>query len=279
VYPSQNMLDDVQIDTSSYVVVKVDMAHDNSKDLKLKVPPDDTTRDVVARRVQWRQSSIVIDPAATASASTSPALMSPKAHLPPSPNPEQLVLSTIREQLPPIIEKPQKTPIRDRMHPSPILELPQKSPLEQQLCWYPPRTQSTPLPTPDQPHAKAMKNVRAKSHSQQRKMSSKETKGKKPLKELEASLKLPIAMMHANLKFQMGKQMLTVGTLKEAGKSCVVLHNYYINNYKKHQHIIGGFKEKHFLVGEGIFPISWSDLYDLFTLDALDISRMRCFAL
>jgi hypothetical protein len=35
------MHDNVQIDTSSYVVVKVDMVHENSKDLKLKVPPDD----------------------------------------------------------------------------------------------------------------------------------------------------------------------------------------------------------------------------------------------
>jgi hypothetical protein len=43
VYPSQTMLDNVQIDTSSYVVVKVDMVHDNSKDLKFKVAPDDTT--------------------------------------------------------------------------------------------------------------------------------------------------------------------------------------------------------------------------------------------
>jgi hypothetical protein len=43
VYPCQTMLDDVQINTSSYSVVKVDMVHDNFKDLKLKVPPDDTT--------------------------------------------------------------------------------------------------------------------------------------------------------------------------------------------------------------------------------------------
>jgi hypothetical protein len=41
VYPRQTMLDDVQIDTSSYVVVKDDMVHDNSKYLKLEVPPDD----------------------------------------------------------------------------------------------------------------------------------------------------------------------------------------------------------------------------------------------
>jgi hypothetical protein len=31
----------------------------------------------------------------------------------------------------------------------------------------------------------------------------------------------------------MGKPMLTVSTLKEVGKSYVVLHNYYINDYKK----------------------------------------------
>jgi hypothetical protein len=110
-------------------------------------------------------------------------------------------------------------------------------------------------------------------------MSSKETKGKKPPKESEANPKLLTAMTHANPKFQMGKSMLTLDTLKEASKSCVVLHNYYINNYKKRQHIIGGFKEKHFLVGEGIFLISWSDLYDLYTLNTLDMSLMHCFAL
>jgi hypothetical protein len=89
VYPCQTMLDDVQIDTSSFVVVKVDMVHDNSNDLNLEVPPDDTTltmRHAVARRVQWGQTSIDIDLAAIASASTSHALMSPEARLPPSRN-------------------------------------------------------------------------------------------------------------------------------------------------------------------------------------------------
>jgi hypothetical protein len=110
-------------------------------------------------------------------------------------------------------------------------------------------------------------------------MSSKETKGMKPLKESEANPKLPTAMTHANSKLQIGKLMLTIGTLKEAGKSGVILHNYYINNYKKRKHITGGFKEKHFLVGEGIFLISWFNLYDFFTLNALDISLMHRFAL
>jgi hypothetical protein len=55
VYPGQTMLDDIQIDTSSYAVVKVDMVHDNSKDLKLEVPPNNMTLtmwDAAAKRVQ-----------------------------------------------------------------------------------------------------------------------------------------------------------------------------------------------------------------------------------
>jgi hypothetical protein len=55
VYPYQTMLDDVQIDASSYIVVKVDMVHENLKDLKLEVPSDDTMLtlwDAVTRRVQ-----------------------------------------------------------------------------------------------------------------------------------------------------------------------------------------------------------------------------------
>jgi hypothetical protein len=55
VYPRQTMLDDVEIDASCYAVVKVDMVHENSKDVKLEVPPDDRTltmQDAVTRRVQ-----------------------------------------------------------------------------------------------------------------------------------------------------------------------------------------------------------------------------------
>jgi hypothetical protein len=109
VYPRQTMLDDIQIDTSSYFVVKVDMVHENSKDLKLEVLPDNTTLtmwDVVTKRVQWRQTSIDVDPSVVASASTtpsqpntSPALIFHKTCLSMSPNPEQLRLSLIREQL------------------------------------------------------------------------------------------------------------------------------------------------------------------------------------
>jgi hypothetical protein len=68
VYPRQTILDDIEIDTSSYVVVKVDLMHENSKDMKLEVPPDNTTLtlwDAVTRRVKWRRTSIDVDPSTT----------------------------------------------------------------------------------------------------------------------------------------------------------------------------------------------------------------------
>jgi hypothetical protein len=39
------------------------------------------------------------------------------------------------------------------------------------------------------------------------------------------------------------------------------------------------FKDRHFLVGEGVFIITLSDMYDLCNLDTLDIYLMRCLAL
>jgi hypothetical protein len=79
--------------------------HDNLKDLKLEVPPDNTTLnmwDAVTRRVQWRWTSIDVGQSVAVSVSTtpsqpntSPALIFPEAHLSPSPNLEQLCLSKI----------------------------------------------------------------------------------------------------------------------------------------------------------------------------------------
>jgi hypothetical protein len=110
-------------------------------------------------------------------------------------------------------------------------------------------------------------------------MSSKGTKDKKPLKESVANPKLSSAMTQANPKFVMGKLMLTVDALHKAGQRCVELHNYYMNNYKSGQDIIVSYKDRHVLLGDGFFLISFFDLYDLFNLDTLDVSLMRCFTL
>jgi hypothetical protein len=55
VYPHRALHDDTQINNDIYVVVKVDMVHENTKNTKLEVPPNDTTLtlwDAITRRVQ-----------------------------------------------------------------------------------------------------------------------------------------------------------------------------------------------------------------------------------
>jgi hypothetical protein len=42
VYQHLALLDDALIGGASYALVKVDMVHENTKNLKLEVPPDDT---------------------------------------------------------------------------------------------------------------------------------------------------------------------------------------------------------------------------------------------
>jgi hypothetical protein len=77
----------------------------------------------------------------------------------------------------------------------------------------------------------------------------------------------------------MGWPKLTVDELHKAGQPYVDLYNYYIQNYMAGQDILVSYKDRHFLVGDGIFIITFADLYDIFNLDTLDISLMRCFAL
>jgi hypothetical protein len=116
---------------------------------------------------------------------------------------------------------------------------------------------------------KTTKNVHAKNKSERK--SSNAKKENQPLQQT--------AMMQANPKYVRGQPMLTTDQLRQVGQYCVELHNYYIHNYKMDQHIIVQYNDCHFLVGDDIFIVTFSDLYDLFNLDTLDISLMRCFTL
>jgi hypothetical protein len=219
----------------------------------LEVPSNDTMltiQDAITRRIPWRMTYIDVDPSAVTSASTI-ASQSNIAHA--------LIFPKTRPSLSPIQEQP---------CPSPIREQPQLSP---------PRTRSTPLPTPNQTWPptvmpKKVKNVRGKIELQQQKMSSKATKGKQPLQQMTDTTQ-------ANINFVMGRPMLTVDELDKASQPYIDLHNYYIQNYKSDQDIIVSYKDHHFLVGDNIFIITFTDLYDFFNLDVFDVSLMRCFVL
>ena len=232
VYPHVASIDEVPI-RAEYAVVKVDMVHENAKNFRLEVPPDDTIvtlQDAVTRRVQWRRSFIDVDPEASASQNPPPA-------------------SAFSE-------------------PRPELPLPEMAFLS------PPRTHSTPTLPPMKPTRP--NPVRVKTKPVQRK--SRAQKGKEQLKDI--SKEVAKVWTSANKKYVAGKAMLSPAELRQAGQQCMHLHHYYMNNYKTISDIVVSYKKKHFLIPtDGVFVVSFADLYDLFTLDALDISLLRCFVL
>jgi hypothetical protein len=118
--------------------------------------------------------------------------------------------------------------------------------------------------------------VRSKSQKEQ-----KSSKVKQPLQQSsKGKLKsISIAMTSANPKFEKEKRMLNANELSKAGRFCVELHNYYILNWKKINVIVVKYRHSHFLTNDGVLIIALFDLYDLFNLEALDVSLMRCFML
>ena len=85
----------------------------------------------------------------------------------------------------------------------------------------------------------------------------------------------------AHFEFVMGKSMMSTEELASAGVNTRGLHNHYItramHNYDTS--IVGAFKAQDLHSGPGYFSVAWSDLYDLFNLDALDISLIYCLTI
>jgi hypothetical protein len=112
IYLRMYTLDDVPIDSVRFAMVKVDMVHENVKNLNLEVPPDDTTLtlwDAVTRRIQWRRTSIDVDPTAI-SASTTPSLS--QQHTIPSQSQPHTI---------PSLSPLQNTPSQSRLQTTPTM--------------------------------------------------------------------------------------------------------------------------------------------------------------
>ncbi|PUZ60315.1 hypothetical protein GQ55_4G113900 [Panicum hallii var. hallii] len=130
-----------------------------------------------------------------------------------------------------------------------------------------------PPPVPTEP-ATAPKKP-SKANSVRKKQS-------RPMQRKQEISEVPLHYTSENPKYRVGKALLSSSELQRAGQYCMDLHNYYIHNADKLQDIIVAFKERHFLQlegTEGIFIVAFSDLFDLFNLDALDLSLVRYFAL
>jgi hypothetical protein len=137
-------------------------------------------------------------------------------------------------------------------------------------------------PAPDHMQSKgtqALKQkmtVRSKSQNEQKSSKAKQSLQQPSKGKLKS---ISTVMTSANPKFEKGKRMLNANEHCKAGRFFVELHNYYILNWKKINVIVVKYRQSHFLMNDGVFIISLSDLYDMFNLDTLDVSPMRCFEL
>jgi len=78
----------------------------------------------------------------------------------------------------------------------------------------------------------------------------------------------------------MGNPMLSELDLTTAGVNTNGLHKHYMTHANGDDtSIVGHYKAVDLHSGPGYFSVSWSDLYDVFNLDALDISLIRCLTL
>jgi len=87
----------------------------------------------------------------------------------------------------------------------------------------------------------------------------------------------------AHPKFTYGQAILTEAELLVAGPFTVELHNYYMKGCQgnKKNGIVVKYRRQHFWRDRDteVFLVGFDDLYDLFKLDALDVSLLRCFTL
>jgi hypothetical protein len=87
----------------------------------------------------------------------------------------------------------------------------------------------------------------------------------------------------ANPKFQFGQPMLSAIEVEKAGAGCVALHAHYMKSCAKNRKggIVAMITPRHF--GRDLetepFIVGLEDLFDLFTLDALDMFILHCLTL
>ena len=120
------------------------------------------------------------------------------------------------------------------------------------------------------------KKGRGKAEPKEPAQKATESKGKAAPKEPAAKN----VWTSAHSKFVMGNPMLSELDLATAGVNTKGLHKHYMTHANDdNTSIVGQFKAEGLHSGPGFFSISWSNLYDVFNLDALDISLIRCLTL
>jgi len=93
----------------------------------------------------------------------------------------------------------------------------------------------------------------------------------------------PSIWVQANPKFQFGQPLLSAPEVQKAGPGCVALNAHYMKAVAENGNtgIVGMFKHEHFLRELELepLPVGYEDLFDLFTLGAMDMALLRCLTL
>jgi hypothetical protein len=87
----------------------------------------------------------------------------------------------------------------------------------------------------------------------------------------------------ANTNFKYGERFLSKTELEKAGPACVALHAWYMKECEEHRTrgIIAVIKRQHFWrdAESEPFIVGLEDLFDLLTLDGLDVGLLRVLTL
>ena len=140
-----------------------------------------------------------------------------------------------------------------------------------------PRHATTLPPAPKKKRpATPKKKGRGKAEPKEPAQKATESKGKAAPKEPAAKN----VWISAHFEFVMGKPMLSELDLATAGVNTKGLHNHYMTHANDdNMSIVGQFKAEDLHSVPGFLSVFWADLYDVFNLDALDISLLRCLTL
>jgi hypothetical protein len=255
VFPQQTHIYSVPV-LDGYVVVLVEFVYPQHEGFVLTLPPSaeiTTLGKAMFKRVQWRKSGIVV----------SPTVLSTKSSLEPT-----LPLGT-KSSLKDVVVSNVSSSRDEKANSAPIVG----NCASKEHAKVKKRTNKSTHAPAGCPLAPRAPNKRDTKQDQQEAEPTKSSK----------STPLPSVWIRPNSKFKFGQPMLSAKEVEKAGPGCVAIHAYYMKACAENRNtgIVGRVERQYFwreLESEPL-TVGFEDLFDLLTLDALDVAILRVLTL
>ena len=243
VYPNQQTCHTVPVQ-NGYVVVQPTYVWPNARHIKLPIPVEDeitTLADSLLQRIQWPRRRILIPPR-----SRDPNSAAPSAGNTAS----DAATLALRQQK----QHQQDLQLRQKLDSQ---TLPQQHPLIQT------EPQQHPLIQTEPQHKQL--NQSPQQHSEHE----------------PKNMEVGTVWTMANPKYKPSEPMLSEKALKSAGPSCQALHAYIMKQSGNGAiDIPAKVAASYFHTEDDLkLAVGFNDLYDLYNLDSLDMSLLRCWTL